>query len=417
LGIETPRRIVVTGIGAVTPLGNDVAALWQGLCHGHSGVGPITLFDARAYRTRIAAEVRGLAAPQGIEPRDVRSFDRSALFALTAATEAWADSCLSRQSTDPFEIGALISSSHGGEMSLLAEIDAVLKRTGKRVSPRLIPRTLSNMSSAQVAIRLGLRGPSFGISSACASGAQAIGEASEIIRRGDAIAMLCGGTDACITPLTIAGDDAAGALSRHNRDPRRASRPFARDRDGFVVGEGAGVLVIEDMQHALDRGAHLYGEIAGYGASTDGYHETRPDPDGAALVRAIERSLLKAGAESGAVDAIFAHATGTRQGDIAEARAFHQAFGDRIAALPVTAIKASLGHLMGAAGAVQAIVALMALRAGMLPPTLNLDPPDPACALCIVTGLTPLPALSCVLTSSMGFGGHNVALVLRKIWA
>ncbi len=352
---------------------------------------------------RDPVEIEGVPDPK---------LDRCARFALAAARVAWSDAGLGRID-DPYEAGVVIGSSHGGEATALNAIRTLCTAERPRVSARLIPRMLANMPSAHVAIDLGLRGPSFAVTSACATGAQAIGEAAEIIRRGDARIMVCGGADACITPLTVAGDQAAGALSTRSDDPASASRPFDRSRDGFVIGEGAGILVLEERSAALWRGARIRGEIAGYAATTDAHHETRPDPDAEPLARAIDRAVEKAGISRSEIDAIFAHATGTVIGDAAEAAAFRRVFGDGLREIPVTAIKGGLGHLMGAAGSVQAIVALQALDHQMLPPTRNCDDPDPTLGLSIVAGEARPARLSTVLSTSSGFGGHNVALVLQ----
>lgn len=407
------RRVVVTGLGAVTPLGHTVEDFWDNLCAGRSGVGPISLFDASNFRTRIAAEVRAFEPPEAIGERRARRMDRFALFAVTAALEAWRDACLSRSTIDPYSIGVIIGSSHGGEGTLLGEAAGVLDGTAHTVSSWLIPRMLSNMASAQVAIQLGLRGPSFTIASACATGAHTIGEAAELIRRGDAEVMLCGGAEACITPLTLAGDQAAGALSGRNDSPDRASRPFDADRDGFVLGEGAGVLALEAREHALARKASIYAEVVGYGATTDALHETHPDPSGTPAARAIQRALAKAGCSPQDLDGIFAHATGTPVGDRAEARALSVALGETLGLIPVTAIKSAVGHLLGASAAVQAIATVKALQSQTLPPTRNLDTPDPACPLTIVVGGAQPGRLRSLLSTSFGFGGHNAALVFR----
>lgn len=410
---DTNRRVVVTGMGAVTPLGHNVATFWTNLCHGHSGVRRISLFDPTAFRTRIAAEVTELSVPAVIGPKQARRMDRFALFGLTAALEAWQDAGLASHNHDPYAIGVLIGSSHGGEQTLLAEVDNA-RQVPRKVSPRLIPRMLSNMAAVQVALHLELRGPSFTIGSACATSAHAIGEAAEIIRRGDATMMVCGGTEACITPLTLAGDQALGALSARNDAPEQASRPFDCDRDGFVLGEGAGVLVLEERDHALQRGARIYAELVSYATTTDALHETHPEATGVHAARAIVRALTKAGLTAAAIDAIFAHATSTIIGDRAEAQALKLALGAETTRIPVTAIKAALGHLLGGAGATQAIAAIKALECQALPPIRNLEQPDPDCTLQFVTGAVMPASLSHVLSNSFGFGGHNVALLFGR---
>lgn len=409
------RRVVVTGLGAVTPLGHTVASFWDNLCAGRSGVGPISLFDAAALRTRIAAEVRDLVLPDAIGAKQARRMDRFALFGLVAALEAWQDAHLTSAGLDPYEAGVLIGSSHGGEHALIAEIDTILHGDPRRVSPRFIPRLLSNMASVQVAVHLGLRGPSFTIGSACATGAHAIGEAAEIIRRGDATLMLCGGAEACITPLTLAGDQAAGALSCRNDAPEQASRPFDAARDGFVLGEGAGVLVLEEFEHALRRDAPIYAELTGYATTSDALHETHPAATGEHAARAITRALGKAHLAAADIDAVFAHATSTVVGDRAEARAMSLALGDVASRVPVTAIKSALGHPLAAAGAIQAVAVVQALQTRLLPPILNLETPDPECRLNCVVGVAPSMPLTHVLSNSFGFGGHNVALVLSRV--
>ncbi|MFP4435725.1 MAG: beta-ketoacyl-ACP synthase II [Chloroflexaceae bacterium] len=413
-GVDPTRRVVVTGLGAVTPLGNTVASFWANLCAGRSGVGRISLFDAAAFRTQIAAEVRDLELPPNISAKQARRMDRFALFALVAALEAWQHAGLSSITVDPYEVGVLIGSSHGGEHALMAEIDTIMHGDLRRVSPRLIPRLLSNMAAVQVGIHLGLRGPSFTLGSACATGAHSIGEAAEIIRRGDATLMLCGGAEACITPLTVAGDQAAGALSCHNANPDQASRPFDADRDGFVLGEGAGVLVLEAYAHARQRGAPIYAELGAYATTADALHETHPDATGTHAARAITRALGKADLAPRNIDAVFAHATSTRVGDRAEVQALLQALGDTAHQVPVTAIKAAMGHPLAAAGALQAVAVIQALQTQMLPPIINLEQPDPECRLTFVVNAAQPTPLTHILSNSFGFGGHNVALIFSR---
>jgi 3-oxoacyl-[acyl-carrier-protein] synthase II len=402
--------VVVTGLGAVTPLGIGVGAFWDSLLAGRSAVGPVTRFLADGLRTRIAAEVPDAPLLEGVDARDAKRMDRFTLFALTAAQEAWRAAGLSPDALDPYAAGVVIGSSHGGEETMIAGVRTLMAEEPRRLSPWLISRMLGNMASAQVAIHYGLRGPSFAVASACATGAHAIGEASEIIRRGDAEVMLAGASDACITPLTLAADAASGALSVRNDDPARASRPFDAARDGFVVGEGAGVLVLEERAHALARGARVLAELTGYGATTDALHETRPDPEGTHVAHAIRRALSKAGLQPNDLDAVFAHATGTPVGDCAEACALRTALGAAVGRVPVTAIKGALGHLMGAAGAVQAVAAIMALQHQVLPPTVNLEQPD-APDLRFVGPVAATTRLRHVLSDALGFGGHNVALI------
>ena len=408
------RRIAVTGLGVVTPLGHNVESFWNGLLAGRSGVDHISLFDSSSFRIHIAAEVRDFTVPAELEGRKLRRLDRFSVFGVSAALEAWTDSGCGAESIDPYDVGVIIGSSHGGEETALSEARKVMGADPGGVSPLLSPKMLSNMAAAQTAIILGLRGPSFGVSSACATGAHAIGEAAEIIRRGDAEVMLCGASEACITPLTLAGDDALGALSRRNDVPSEASRPFDAGRDGFVLGEGAGVLVLEEWERAQTRGANIYAEVAGYGATSDGFHETRPIPDGASAARAITGALKKAGVSADEVDAIFAHAASTPVGDLAETAAIKASFAEWSGRIPVTAIKSMIGHLLGASGGVQAVAAIKALGSGQLPPTINLTNPDPACDLDYVTGVARKADMNFVVSNSFGFGGHNACLVFRK---
>ena len=403
------RGVVVTGLGAVTPLGSGAARFWDRLCAGRSGVGPITLFDAGAFPVRIAGEVAGFSPPPEIDRKRLRRLDRYALFGVAAALQAWRDAGV--EDHDPWQAGIVLGSSHGGESTALQAAAALGPRPSpKAASPLVIPRMLNNMAAAQAAMLLDLRGPGFALASACATGGHALGEASEIIRRGDAEVMVAGAAEACITPLTLAGDHALGALSRRNAEPHRACRPFDRGRDGFVLAEGGAALVLEEREHARRRGARTYAELAGYGATTDGVHETRPDPTGAAAARAITRALAKSGTGPREVDAVFAHAAGTRAGDAAEARALGASLGGDLGGIPVTAVKSMTGHMFAASGAAQAVAAVKAIEAGAVPPTINCDCID-------VTGIARVPGevlrkpLSRVLSNSFGFGGHNAALL------
>lgn len=407
-------RVVVTGMGAVTPLGNNVEEFWRRLCNGECSIDTITHFDASPYQVRIAAEVRNLTLPPQIEGSSLKRLARFALLALVAALEAWEQSGLAHAQIDPYQIGALVGSTHGGEECLIEGLTHILREEPRAVSPRMISRMLSNMAAVHIARQFHLHGPSYALASACASGAQAIGEAAEIIRRGDATAMICGGAEACLTPLTLVGDQASRALSTRNNEPQRACRPFDISRDGFVLGEGAGILVLEEYEHALARGATIYAEIAGYGCTIDAFHETRPNQEGLHLTQAIRQALRKAEIQPSDLDAIFAHATGTPQGDLAETAALTLALDDALPQIPVVALKAALGHALGAAGAIQVVAAVKALVTQMLPPTLNVEVRDPACE-----HLRILPrACDCrmrwVLSNAAGFGGHNVGLVLGE---
>ncbi len=403
------RRVAVTGLGAVTPLGSGAARFWDRLCAGQSGVGPITLFDAGAFPVRIAGEVTEFTLPAEIDRRRARRLDRYALFGVGAALQAWQDAGI--EAHDPYDSGIVLGSSHGGENTALQAAAALGPIPGRKAaSPLLIPRMLSNMAAAQAAMLLDLRGPGFALSSACATGGHALGEASEIIRRGDAEVMVAGAAEACITPLTLAGDHALGALSRRNAEPQRACRPFDRDRDGFVLAEGAAVLVLEELDHARRRGARVYAELSGYGATTDGVHETRPEPNGAAAAKAISRALEKAGTGPREVSAIFAHAAGTRAGDEAEVRALGASLGEALGPVPVTAIKSMTGHMLAASGAAQAVAAAKAVESGSVPPTINCESIDEMGISCVRGEVLRRP-LARVLSNSFGFGGHNAVLL------
>jgi 3-oxoacyl-[acyl-carrier-protein] synthase II len=407
------RRVVVTGMGAVTPLGNSVEAFWQRLCAGESGIDTITHFDASPYQTRIAAEVRDLTIPAEIDSSRIKRMGRFALLGLVATIEAWQQAGLTNVDLDPYQIGVLVGSSHGGEESLITGLSHILQGEPQLVSPRMIPQMLSNMAAVQIARQFQLHGPGFTLGAACATGAQAIGEAAEIIRRGDATVMICGGTEACITPLTLVGDQVSRALSTRNEEPAKASRPFDVARSGFVLGEGAGILVLETYEHAQARGATIYAELTGYSSTTDAFHETRPQQEGIHLAQAMRQALHKADLEPSDVDAIFAHATGTLYGDRAEAAAMTLALRNRLPDIPVVALKAALGHTLGAAGALQVIAATQALVTQMLPPTLNVEQIDPECAHLWIPSTPTTQRLQHILSNAVGFGGHNVSLVLQ----
>jgi 3-oxoacyl-[acyl-carrier-protein] synthase II len=407
------HRVVITGMGAVTPLGNNVEEFWRRLCAGECGIDTITHFDASPYPVRIAAEVRNLAIPAQIGPSSLKRLARFALLALIAALEAWQQSGLAHTKIDPYQIGVLVGSTHGGEECLIEGLTHILRGEPRAVSPRMISRMLSNMAAVHIARQFQLHGPSYALASACASGAQAIGEAAEIIRRGDATAMLCGGAEACITPLTLVGDQASRALSTRNNEPQKSCRPFDLSRDGFVLGEGAGILVLEEHEHAQARGATIYAEIAGYGSTIDAFHETRPDQEGIHLAQAMRQALRKAEISPSDIDAIFAHATGTVQGDLAETAALTLVLGDTLPQIPVVALKAALGHALGAAGAIQVIAGVKALITQVLPPTLNVEERDPGCRDLRIVPTVCDSRMSWVLSNAAGFGGHNVALVLQ----
>jgi 3-oxoacyl-[acyl-carrier-protein] synthase II len=403
-------RVVVTGLGMVTPLGNDVASSWAGVQAGRSGVGPITRFDASRFTSRIAGEVKGYDAAAELGSKEARRSARPIHLAMTAAREAVRDSRLDIAS-EAADIGVCIGSGIGG-MEILERATRVVDSAGpQRVSPFAAAAALIDMAPGMVAIDLGARGPNIAVVSACASGADAIGQAAEWIRRGDAVAVLAGGTEAAITETGLAIFAAARALSTRNDAPQQASRPFDRDRDGFVTAEGAAVLVLEDRRHAVARGATIYGEVQGYSATADAHHITAPDPSGEGAVRCMRRAIERAGLQPEGIDYVNAHGTGTALNDVAETRALKCVFGDGASTVPVSSTKSMTGHLLGAAGAFEAAVTLLAMRDGFIPPTINLDNPDPECDLDYVPNVGRTASLRHAMSTSFGFGGHNACLV------
>jgi 3-oxoacyl-[acyl-carrier-protein] synthase II len=411
------RRVVVTGMGAVSPLGLSVPELWQGIVEARSGMGPITLFDATGYDTRFAAEVKGFEPAAYMDRKEARRTDRFVQLAVAASLEALRTSELQITEANRDEIGIFIASGIGGIGTLSEQLDVLRSRGPGRISPFLIPAMITNLAAGQVSIITGARGPSYCVTSACASSAHAIGEAAETIRRGWAKAAIVGGSEASITPIGIAGFNAMRALSTNNDSPATASRPFDADRDGFVMGEGAATLILEDLEYAEARGARILAEVVGYGATSDAYHISNLSEDGEGVARAIRLALGRAGLTPADVDYINAHATSTPAGDPVETAAIRQVFGGRDTAPPVSASKSQFGHLLGAAGAIEAIVSILAIQHNTLPPTINLRNPDPACDLDYVPN-APRPAeVNVVMSNSFGFGGHNVCLVMRRFTA
>lgn len=408
------RRVVVTGMGAVSPLGLSVPELWQGIVEARSGVGPITHFDATGFDTQVAAEVKGFDPTLALDRKEARRTDRFVQLAVAATREALRTSELQITAANRDEVGVFIASGIGGIATLSEQFEVLRSRGPGRVSPFLIPAMITNLAAGQVSISTGARGPSYCITSACASSAHAIGEAAETIRRGWARAIIAGGSEASITPIGVAGFNAMRALSTANDDPASASRPFDAERDGFVMGEGAAVLILEDLEHAEARGARILAELVSYAATSDAYHISNLAEDGEGVVRAIRLTLQRAGLQPTDVDYINAHATGTPAGDPVESAAIKAVFGGHGSAPPVSASKSQLGHLLGAAGAIEAVISLLAMQHGVLPPTINLRRPDPACDLDYVPN-QPRPAeLQVVMSNSFGFGGHNVCLLFRR---
>jgi len=407
------KNVVITGMGAVTPLGNDVPTLWEGLLAGRSGVGPITLFNPSRLEVRIAAEVKDFDPVALFGHRQARRHDRFAIFALEAARQALADAGLQFKGDDGREAGVLIGTAIGGVLTLLKNYDVLQMSGPRRVSPFMAPMMMPNAASATVAITYGLRGPNLCIASACATGSHAIGEAAEMIRRGHAEVMICGGSEAVICPLTLSAFRNMGAVSTRNDEPERASRPFDAERDGFVLGEGAGALVLESLEHARQRSARIYCELAGYGATADAWHITAPEETGQGAAWAMKRALHDAGLSPEEVDYINAHGTSTPLNDPIETQAIRAVFGPHADRLAVSSTKSMLGHLMGAAGAVEAIACVKSLETGWVHPTLNYEHPDPECDLDYVPNQARQMEPRVVLSNSFGFGGHNGCLILR----
>ena len=402
-------RVAITGLGAVTPLGLDAPSTWRACRSGASGIGPITLFDASALPTRIAGEIKGFDADSVIGKKEARRSSRCIHIALAAAREAIADAQLDVGAM-PEDVGVLIASGVGG-LEVFERGSIALHDFGvRRVSPFTVPAMIVDMPAGMVAIDTGAKGPNFAVVSACASGAHAIGEGAEWIRRGDATAVIAGGTEASITNLGIASFSAMQALSTRNDDPERASRPFDKDRDGFVMGEGAGVLILEEWNHAHERGATIYAELTGYGATADAGHITQPNEDGDGARRCILRALQRAARGPDDVDYINAHGTATPLNDTAETRAVKAALGDAASTVPMSSTKSMHGHLLGAAEAVEAVITVLAMRDQFVPPTINLDEPDPECDLDYVPLRGRDHRLDFALSTSFGFGGHNACL-------
>lgn len=410
------RRVVVTGIGLVTPLGVGVDPSWSALLAGQSGAAPITLFDAAGYRTRFAAEVKGFSPDPWINHRKLKELDRYSQFAVVSAVMAWADAGLGDElpQRERDRIGTIVGVGIGGIETIERHHRTLLEKGPNRVSPYFIPAAISNMAAGQVAMRLGLRGINYCTTSACASGAHAIGEAMRLVQRGAAEIMVAGGAEAAITPLGVAGFNAMLALSTRNDEPTKASRPWDRGRDGFVMGEGAGILVIEERERALARGAKIYAELVGYGATDDAHHVTQPAPEGEGAQRAMREALADGALDATRVGYINAHGTSTVQGDMQESRAVRSVFGAHAERLAVSSTKSMTGHLLGAAGGVEAAFTALALKHCVLPPTINLDDPDPACDLDYVPNAARRAEVDVALSNSFGFGGTNVTLALAR---
>ena len=406
-------RVFVTGVGAVSPLGNDVESTWNQLVAGTSGAGPITRFDATGYETRFACEVKDFTPEGVLDRKEAKRMDRFVQYAVVAAAEAIRNAGLNLETLDRNRIGVLIGSGIGGMETFEDQHTALMTKGPGRVSPYFIPMMIIDMASGQVSIQFGLKGPNFGTVSACASGAHAIGEALRLIRAGDADVMIAGGAEATITPMAVAGFANMRALSRRNDDPKRASRPFDTGRDGFVIGEGAGVLVLESEHHMRHRGAKPLSEFAGYGASGDAYHMTAPCVDGEGAARAMKRALEDAAMAPDEVGYVNAHGTSTPTGDPAEITAIKSVLDAHAYRTMVSSTKSMTGHLLGAAGGLEAVATVLTLMRGVVPPTINLETPDPTCDLDFVPNQARTQRVTAAISNSFGFGGHNVTLAFR----
>ena len=408
------RRVVVTGVGLVSSLGIGTAATWEALCAGQSGIGPITRFDASDFSARIAGEVKNFDPLQFVEKKDVKKMDVFIQYALAASEFAFCDAGLKVTPEMSPRVGVFIASGIGGFSTIEREHSALLAGGPRRISPFFIPASIINLAAGQVSIRFGARGPNLATCTACSASAHAIGDASAIIQRGEADVMIAGGSEAAITPLGVGGFAAMRALSTRNDEPERASRPFDRDRDGFIIGDGAGVLVLEELGQARRRGVPIYAEVVGYGMSADAYHVTAPAEDGSGATRVMQAAIRQAGIVPEAIDYINAHGTSTPYNDKLETLAIKQTFGDHAYRLAVSSTKSMTGHLLGAAGGLEAGVSVLAIRDQIMPPTINLEHPDPDCDLDYVPATQRARSITYVLSNSFGFGGTNAALVFRR---
>ena len=413
--VEGLHRVVVTGLGAVTPIGNDVPTYWEGLSTGKNGVAPITLFDAARHACRFAAEVKGFDPSGSIEPKEAKRWDRFCQFAVVAAKQAVAHAGLTIDANNANRVGTAIGSGVGGLLMMETQAHVLAERGPDRVSPFCVPMMIPNMATGLTAIALGAKGPSSAVATACAAGSNAIGDAYRLIQMGLADAMVCGGAESAITPLGVAGFASAKALSFRNDDPATASRPFDAERNGFVIGEGAGVIVLESLEHARARGAEILAEVVGYGMTCDAHHITSPSPGGIGGAEAMRLALADARIEAAAVDYVNAHGTSTQANDSNETAAIKSALGERAYQIPVSSTKSMTGHLLGGSGGIEAVAAVLAIGHNLVPPTINYQNPDPACDLDVVPNQAREQTLNVVLSNSFGFGGHNVCLAFRRI--
>jgi 3-oxoacyl-[acyl-carrier-protein] synthase II len=408
------RRVVITGLGAITPIGNTLTEYWEGLLDGRNGIAPITLFDPSRHDCRIAGEVKGFDPHLYLDRKDAKRMDRFAQFGVAASKQAIADAGFVINDLNAEQVGVIIGTGIGGLKVMEDQQEINLTRGPDRCSPFMVPMMIANMAAGLTAIHTGAKGPNSCPVTACAAGSNAVGDAFRLVQRGYAQAMICGGTEAAVTPLSVAGFAACRAMSTRNDDPAHASRPFDRDRDGFILGEGAGVLLIEELEHALSRGAKIYAEIVGYGMTCDAYHMTSPVPGGEGAARAIRLALKDAGLSSDQVSYINAHGTSTPVNDSTETAAIKNALGDSAYRVAISSTKSMTGHLLGGSGGIEAVATTLAVANDRVPPTINLVNPDPLCDLDYVPNQSREQPVEVALSNSFGFGGHNVTLAFRK---
>jgi 3-oxoacyl-[acyl-carrier-protein] synthase II (EC 2.3.1.41) len=411
------KRVVVTGLGAVTPVGNDIPSFWKAIVAGKSGAGKITQFDASLFDSQIAAEIKGFDPLKHFPPKEARHTPRFVQIGVVAAKEAFKDAKLEEGNFDKLRTGVLVGSGIGSLRTIEEEYDTYLKRGPSKLSPFLIPMLIVNEASGHISMALQAKGPNSCVATACASGSHAVGDAFKILQRGDADIMIAGGTESCITHLGVGGFCALKALSRRNNEPERASRPFDKDRDGFLMAEGAGIAILETLEHAQKRNAHIYAEIVGYGMSADAYHITAPDPEGEGASRAMEASLKDAGLKPQDISYINAHGTSTLLNDKIETLAIKRVFKEFAKKIPVSSTKSMTGHLLGAAGGVEFVICVLAIQDDIIPPTINYEHPDPDCDLDYVPNHARKAMVEACLSNSLGFGGHNASLIVKKFRA
>jgi 3-oxoacyl-[acyl-carrier-protein] synthase II len=408
------RRVVVTGLGALTPLGNSVEESWEGAIAGRSGIGPITKFDSSSFSSKIAGELKNFDPQQYVDKKEIRRYDDFAIYALAASEMAMADAALTINNEFSSRAGVIIGSAIGGVSTIESEIRVLIKSGPRKISPFAVPAILANLAAGHVSIRFGAKGPINCAVTACAAGTSAIGDAYKTIAYGDADIMITGGVEAAISPLAVGGFCAMRALSVRNNEPQKASRPFDKDRNGFVIGEGCGIIILEELSFALKRGARVYAEVAGYGCTSDAFHMAAPPPGHEGAARSMQVAIQDAGLQPTDIDYINAHGTSTPLNDLYETQAIKSLFGDHAKKLMVSSTKSMTGHMLGATGGVEAIFAIKALQQGIIPPTINLDNPDPECDLDYVPKVARHKKINIAMSNTFGFGGVNAVLVLKK---